>query len=69
MKKPAMTVGRIRRGNAWVDVPMPMKIADLVSALNRAYCEVVGVTDDLSITLVDGRILRVSLPPEKAGRA
>ena len=58
MNTPTMTTGRIRKDGAWVDVPMPAKIADLVSALNRAYCEVAGVSDD-TITLTDGRVLFV----------
>jgi hypothetical protein len=58
MNKPEMAVGRICRNGKWVDVPVPLKIADLVNALNRAYCEVASVTDD-TITLKDGRALHV----------
>jgi hypothetical protein len=50
--------GRLRKGTAWVDAPIPRAIADLVQALNKNYCEVAGVTED-TITLVDGRVLHV----------
>jgi hypothetical protein len=53
-----MVTGRIRKGTAWVDAPIPRPIADLVQALNKNYCEVTGVTED-TITLVDGRVLHV----------
>jgi hypothetical protein len=58
MKKPAMTISRIRKGDAWVDAPVSSRIVDIVSALNRAYCEVASITGD-TITLKDGRSLHV----------